>query len=73
MNTLKVWNFELGTQESIHVPICIFVGFQQRDRKDSEILNNDTFFRSPVTSTQCIIGTEKNPDSAILLEDDDDD
>ena len=36
-------------------------------------MNNDTFYRPPVTSAQCIIGTEKYPDSAILLNYNDDD
>ena len=30
-------------------------------------MNNDTFHRPLVTSAQCIIGTEKYPDSRILL------
>ena len=59
--------FELGTQGGINLPIRIFVGFQQRDRQDSQNSNSDTFFRPPVTSAQFAIGTEKNPESAILL------
>ena len=27
-----LWNFELGTQEGVNVPILIYVGFQQNDR-----------------------------------------
>ena len=50
-----------------------FIGFQQRDRQDSQNLNNDTFCRSPVVSAQCIFGTEKYPDAAILINYDDDD
>ena len=38
-----------------------------------QTLNNDTFYRMPISSAQCIIGTEKYPDSAILLNYDDDD
>ena len=30
-------------------------------------MNNDTFYRLPVTSAQCIIETEKYPDSGILF------
>ena len=73
VNTQNLWNFELGTQEGINVPIWIIVGFQQQDRQNSQNLNNDTFYRPPVTSAQCIIGTEKYPDSAILLNYNDDD
>ena len=47
--------------------------FQQRDRQDSQNLNNDTFYRPPVTSAQSINGTEKYPDSTISLNYDDDD
>ena len=56
--TQNFWNFELSTQEGVNVPIWIILVFQQRDRQDSENLNNDTFYRSPVTSAQCILGTE---------------
>ena len=73
LNTQNLWNFELGTQEGINVPIWIIVGFQQQDRQNSQNENNDTFYRPPVTSAQCIIGTEKYPDSAILLNYNDDD
>ena len=43
VNTESLWNFELGTQEGINVPIWVFAGFQQMDRQDSQNLNNDTF------------------------------
>ena len=36
-------------------------------------MNNDTFCRLPVVSAQCIIGTEKYPDTGVLLNYDDDD
>ena len=52
------WIFESGTQGRINVPIWIVVGFQQKDRQDSQNINNDTFYRPPVTSGQCITGTE---------------
>ena len=73
VNTQNLWTFELGTQEGINVPIWIFVGFQQSDRQNEQNLNNDTFYRPLVTSAQCIIGTEKYPDSSILLNYNDDD
>ena len=73
VNTQNFWTFELGTQEGINVPIWIIVGFQQMDRQNDQNLNNDTFNGYPVTSAQCIIGTEKYPDSAILLNYNDDD
>ena len=73
VNTQNLWSFELGTQEGVNVPIWIIVGFQQSDRLHDQNLNNDTFYRPPVTSAQCIIDTEKYPDSAILLNYNDDD
>ena len=43
------------------------------DRQNDQNLNNDTFIRLPEISAQCIIGTKKYPDSAILLNYNDDD
>ena len=73
VNTQNIWNFELVTREGINVPIWIIIGFQQQDRQKSQNENNDTFYRPPVTSAQCIIGTETYPDSGILLNYNDDD
>ena len=73
LNTQNFWTFERGTQEADKVPIWIYVAFQQHDRQHDQNLNNHTFYRMPVTSAQCINGTEKYPDSAILLNFDDDD
>ena len=73
LNTQNLWTFELRTQEGVNVPIWIFVAFQQSDRQNYQNLNNDSFYRPPVTSAQCIIGTERYPDSAILLNYEDDD
>ena len=73
VNTQIFWTFELGTQEGINIPIWIFVGFQQNDRQHDQNLNNDTFVRLPVISAQVVIGTERYPDSGILLNFDDDD
>ena len=50
---------QLGTPEGINVPIWIIVGFQQGDRQDSQNMNNDTFYRPPVTSAECVTSTEK--------------
>ena len=72
VKTQNLWTFELGTQEGINVPIWIFVAFQQNDRQNDQNLNNDTFYRLLVTSAQCIIGTEKYPDSSIFLNYNDD-
>ena len=65
ITTQNLETFELATQESINVPLWNTVGFQQQDRQDSQNLNNDSFYRSPITSAQWIIGTEKPPVSCI--------
>ena len=62
----------MGTQEGINIPTWIFVVFQQNDRQHDQILNNDTFVRLPVIPAQVVIGTERYPDSSILLNCDDD-
>ena len=67
VTTKNFWTFELGTQEGINILVWIYVVFQQNDGQHDQNLNNDTFCRLPVTSAQCIIGTERYPDSAILL------
>ena len=72
VNTQNFWTFELGVQENVNVPIWTFIAFQQMERQNDQNLNNDTFYRMPVTSAQCIIGTEKYPDISILLNYDDD-
>ena len=73
VNTQNFWTFVLGTQERINIPTWIFVVFQQNDRQHDQNLNNDTFVRLPVISAQVVIGTERYPDSAILLNYEDDD
>ena len=72
VNTRNFWTFELGTEEGINVPIWFIVGFQQRDRQNSQNLKNDIFYRPPLTSTQCIMRTENYPDSDISINYDDD-
>ena len=72
VRTQSVWTFELITQEKINVPMWTFVSFQQPDRQDSQSLKNNTFYRPPVTSAQCVISTEKYSDSGILLKYNDD-
>ena len=72
VNTQTFWIFELGTQENTSVPFWVILGFQQMERQNSENLNNDTFYRLSVTSAQCIFGTEKYPDLAVLSNYDDD-
>ena len=55
VNTQNLWNFELGTQEGIDVPIWIIIGFQQQDRRNSQNEKNDPFYRPSVTSAQALL------------------
>ena len=71
VKTLSFWTLKLGSHEDITMPVWIVVASQLRDRQHSEKLNNDTIYRPSVTSAQCIIGTEKHPDSALSLNNDD--
>ena len=73
VNNQNLWKLQLGSQKNMKVPIMISIGFQETDRQDSQNLINDTFCRLPVISCQLIIGTENNPDRALLLNYDDDD
>ena len=73
VNTQNFWSFELGTQEGVNVPIWIYVFFQQKDRQHDQNLDNDTFVRLPVISAQVVIGTDRYPHTAILLNYHDDD
>ena len=73
VNNQNLWNFEIGSQESMDVPTWIVLGLQQPDKQESQNLKNDTFCQLPVTSAQDIIGTEKYPGAGILLNYDDDD
>ena len=73
VNNQNLWNFDLSSQESMNVPIWFIKGFQQIVTQNSQNLNNDTFCRLPVVSAQCIMRTEKYPDTGIVLNYDDDD
>ena len=67
VNNRNLWNFNLGGQESINVPIWIILGFQQRERLDSQNLKKDTPCRLPDIGAQCYFGTENYPDAGVLL------
>ena len=73
VNNQNLWTFEFRTQESINVPTWSYVGFQRNDRQNDQNLINDTLFRLPIASAQCIIGNEKYHDTGFLLNFDDDD
>ena len=68
VNAQKICTFELGTQEGLNVPIWSIVCFQKSDRQHDQNVNNDTFYRPPVISAECIIGNEKYLDSSYFVE-----
>ena len=72
VNTENFWTFELGTQQGFNIPTWIFTVFHQGDREHDQHLNNDSFCRLPLINAQCVTGTERYPDSAMLLNYDDD-
>ena len=60
-NNQNLWNFELGSQQSMNVPIWIIKSFRRRDRQESQNLNIDTFCRLPVISAQVYYWNGKRP------------
>ena len=73
VKTQKLWTFELGTQGGINVPTWIINGFRHSERQDAKNINIDNFYRPPITSAQCIVGTAKYADAGILLNYDEND
>ena len=67
VKTQIFWTLELGVQEGFNVPIWIFVVFQRIDRQHDQNLNNDAFYRMPITFAQVVIGSQTNPNFAVLL------
>ena len=59
------WTFELGNSDTVSCPIFVIVGFQARNKIDSQIHNNATFDRLPISNAVCKIGSEKYPDDGI--------
>ena len=73
VNNQNLWNFETSSQKIMNVCIWTIIVFQQQDRQNSQNLNSDTFCRLSVVSAQCVIGTEKYPNSSFLVKCDHDD
>ena len=64
VNTNNNWTFELGSSGE-STPSFIIVGFQARNKIDSQTLDNAIFDRLPVSNAVCKIGSEKSPDDGI--------
>ena len=64
VNTNNNWTFELGNSGE-STPTFVIVGFQARNKIDSQTHDNAIFDRLPVSNAVCKIGSEKYPDDGI--------
>ena len=64
VNTNNNWTFELGNSGE-STPTFVIVGFQARNKIDSQTHDNAMFDRLPVSNAVCKIGSEKYPDDGI--------
>ena len=64
VNTNNSWTFELGNSGE-STPTYVLVGFQARNKIDSQTHDNAIFDRLPVSNAACKIGSEKYPDDGI--------
>ena len=64
VNTNSNWTFELGSS-GIELPTFVIVGFQARNKIDSQVHDNAVFDRLPISNAVCKIGSEKYPDDGI--------
>ena len=64
VNTNNNWTFELGNSGE-STPTFVIVGFQARNKIDSQTHDNAIFNRLPVSNAVCKIGSEKYPDDGI--------
>ena len=68
VNTNNNWTFELGNsggEAAQSTPIFVIVGFQARNKIDSQTHDNATFDRLSVSNAVCKIGSERYPDDGI--------
>ena len=64
VNTNNNWTFELGNSGE-STPTFVIVGFQARNKIDSQTHDNAIFDRLPVSNAVCKIGSEIYPDDGI--------
>ena len=64
VNTINNWTFELGTS-GISTPTFASIGFQARNKIDSQTHDNAKFDRLSVSNAVCKIGSEKYPKDGI--------
>ena len=68
VNTKNNCTFELGNsggEAAQSTPIFVIVGFQARNKIDSQTHDNAVFDRLPISNAVCKIGSEKYPDDGI--------
>ena len=72
VNTDNSWTFELGNsgggsyrEAAQSTPTFVIVGFQARNKIDSQTHDNAVFDRLPISNAVCKIGSEKYPDDGI--------
>ena len=68
VNTNSNWTFELGNaggSSGESCPTFVIVGFQARNKIDSQVHVNAVFDRLPISNAVCKIGSEKYPDDGI--------
>ena len=68
VNTNNNWTFELGNsggEAAQSTPTFVIVGFQARNKIDSQTHNNATFDMLPISNAVCKIRSEKYPDDGI--------
>ena len=72
VNTNSNWTFELGSagggsygEAAQSCPTFVIVGFQARNKIDSQVHDNSVFDRLPISNAVCKIGSEKYPDDGI--------
>ena len=64
VNNKNNWTFELGNRGE-STPTFVIVGFQARNKIDSQKHDNATFDRLSVSNAVCKLGSEKYPDDGI--------
>ena len=64
VNTNNSWTIELGNSGE-STPTYVVVGFQARNKIDSQTHDNAIFDRLPVSNAVCKIGSEKHPHDGI--------
>ena len=69
VNTNSNWTFELGNavgnSNNESCPTFVIVGFQARNKIDSQTHDKAVFDRLPISNVVCKIGSEKYPDDGI--------